>query len=137
MLAVDETRLALMPSASGGQVTFHAADELVAKVGYRLERVTARFMESKGGLALSLLHAEEGLFVVLLCITLNQADREPDMHCVAYDGHTVRDNYQGTKVKVLDASDCESKEKARAVFDSLFPPGLVVRLVNVYELVQR
>ena len=59
------------------------------------------------------------------------------MHCVAHGCFTVRDNYHGSKVKELNASDRESKEKARAVFDSLFPPGVAVRPMNVYELICR
>ena len=72
----------------------------------------------KGGSELSLL-STEGLFVVLLRVTHDKTDLAPDMHCVAYDGLTVRDNYRGDRVKVLDPSDRESEEKARAVFNSL------------------
>jgi hypothetical protein len=110
---------------------FVAADMYVQQFGLTLQRVTQRFMV-KGGVALNLLQSEAS-YVVQLTIAEGKEDKNPDEHCVAYDGATVRDNYKYTKVKELDASDRESKAAARNVFDSL-AKGFDVRIKNAYEL---
>ena len=70
-------------------------------------------------------------------VTYDNCDKKPDLHCVACDGETVRDNSRHAKVKrlhkVLDAGDRSSPDDARDVFRSLFP-GLKVVVKNVYEL---
>ena len=55
------------------------------------------------------------------------------MHCVAFDGLTIKDNHKYTKVKILEESDRRTVQGARAVFDSLFP-GHEARITNIYEL---
>ena len=130
-----ETRQALARTNPNGNVTFHAADALAVKLGCRLQRVTTPFQQ-QGGPELALLR-QEGLFVVQLSVTYGPDDLAPDLHCVAYDYLTVKDNYSHSKVKVLESRDRESKEIARVVFKSLFSPELVVRLKNIYELTQQ
>ena len=85
-----------------------------------------------GGLAFQLLQRVAGSFVVQLRVTTGPSDPKPDLHCVAYDGLTIKDNHKYTKIKILEASD-RSVQGARAVFDSLLP-GLQVRMINIYEL---
>ena len=68
-----------------------------------------------------------------LLVAYDKDDMDPDDHCVAYNGLTVRDNNKYHKVKELDEGDRSSPEKARAVFDSLYP-NMMVRIKSVYEL---
>ena len=131
-IEVDMTSLyAIMPTHPDRNTRFTVANTYVEQFGLTLQRVTSRFMKQKGGIAFHLLNAS-GLFIVQLRITNGKNDNEPDLHCVAYDGLTVRDNCRYSKVKELDATD-RTETKAREVFDSLFP-GLEVRINNVYEL---
>ena len=99
---------------------------------HRLPCVTKEFL-LKGGPAYHLLNTTGRLFLVHLLVSYGPDDKEPDDHCVAYDGLTVRDNGQYKKVKELDDGDRSSPEKARDVFDSLYK-GMMVRIKNVYEL---
>ena len=131
-ISVDiEAVRAIMPTDPDQNTRFAAADTYVRRFDLTLKRVTKRF-HKEGGIALALLRAS-GQFVVQLRVTTGKDDTQPDLHCVAYDGVTLRDNYRGTKVKDLDESDRSSAENAHKVFDSLFK-GLVVRIKNVYEL---
>ena len=107
-----------------------AADEYVHKFGLELSRVTKDFMGS-GGLAFQLMQVS-GSFVVQLRVTYGKDDTAPDLHCVAYDGLSIKDNYKYAKVKILEESD-RSLQGSRAVFDSLLP-DLQVRVMNVYQL---
>jgi len=130
---IEEVR-SIMPAAVPDQNTrFAKADEYVERFGLTLGRVTKRFHE-KGGPAFHLLRAS-GHYIVQLRVATGKDDAEPDLHCVAYDGATVRDNHRRAKVKELDASD-RTEQSACKVFDSLFP-GLEVRIKNVYELAPR
>eukprot|EP00908_Phaeocystis_cordata_P016495 Transcript_27755.p1 GENE.Transcript_27755~~Transcript_27755.p1 ORF type:complete len:381 (+),score=145.37 Transcript_27755:237-1379(+) len=122
----------IMPADAEHNTLFTAADAFVAAHGLELARVTPLFNNVKGGPELALLNAV-GFFVVQLRVTEGKDDKSPDLHCIAYDGVQLIDNYKYSKVKVIDASDRASKEDARAPFDSLFP-GLTVRITNVYEL---
>lgn len=123
----------IMPTDPDENTRFVAADEYVTQFGLTLQRVTQRFMQ-KGGVAYHLLNAT-GRFVVQLRITEGKEDKTPDLHCVAYDGETVRDNFKYAKVKNLDASD-RMPGNAHKVFDSLFK-NLEVRIKNVYELLPK
>ena len=107
-----------MPADPDANTRFTAMDKYVGKFGLTLQRVTGRF-HVKGGPALALLRSS-GHFVVQLRIATDKDDKEPDMHCVAYDGFTVMDNYKWCKPRILDERDRESEENARDVFDSLF-----------------
>ena len=89
-------------------------------------------MHSSGGLAYQLLQRVAGNFVVQLRVTYDSSDSTPDLHCVAYDGLTIKDNNKYTKVKILEESD-RTVEGSRSVFDSILP-GLQVRVINIYEL---
>ena len=70
-------------------------------------------------------------------VTYDNCDKKPDLHCVACDGKTVRDNSRHAKVKRL--TRCSTRATARRrttraiVFRSLFL-GLKVVVKNVYEL---
>ena len=131
-IKVDVDTVRTMMSDDLDQDTkFTKADEYVQHFGLSLQRVTPRF-KVKGGPELALLNAT-GFFVVQLTIAYNKDDKSPDKHCVAYDGLTVRDNYQYSKVKEIDSTDRSSPEDARAVFNSLFK-NMQVRIKNVYEL---
>jgi hypothetical protein len=135
-ISVDPEELrSIMPDDPTRNTLFSDADSYLEKHGLTLQRCTARFMVTgvKGGPQLALLRTK-GLFVVQLRITSGKEDKEPDLHCVAYDGETVRDNYKYSKVKELDRSDSEASGAARKVFDSLFKPGLYVSIKNIYEL---
>ena len=128
-----ETVRAIMPDGPDQNTKFSVADKFVKQFGLTLKRVTGTFNYGvKGGTALSLLRTK-GLFIVQLRIAYNKDDKAPDLHCIAYDGSTLRDNYQRAKVKELDSTDRSCSENARKVFDS-FSPGLEVRIKNVYEL---
>ena len=70
-----------------------------------------------------------------LRITLDKNDLKPDIHCVAYDGKTVRDNADGSTIKCVERKDRASKEAARALFDSFYP-WVWVRLGMVFEIVE-
>ena len=112
---------------------FTTAQTYVKSLGMRLrlESVTPKFT-FKGGPAFHILQTQ-GLFLVHLLVSYGSQDQEPDDHCVAYDGLTIRDNNMYKKVKELDDGDRSSPTKAREVFDSLYP-RMMVRIKNVYEL---
>jgi len=126
---LDDVR-SITPNATKN-TRFQLADEYVQRFGLRLERVTKQFMV-KGGPALKLFNTK-GLYMVQLRVAYDKEDKEPDLHCVAYDGQYVKDNNRYSKVKEIEDLDRSSRESARAVFDSLFK-GLQVRINNVYEL---
>ena len=121
----------MMPADPHANTLFSQADAYLGQFGLTLPRVTKRFMVA-GGVELALLKAP-GYYVAQLAVTFDNCDKKPDLHCVACDGETVRDNSRHAKVKVLDASDRSSPDNARDVFRSLFP-GLKVVVKNVYEL---
>ena len=115
---------------------FTNANGFVKNYGLTLSNVTAQFGTFKGGPALGLLQVTECLFVVQLRITKGNHDKKQlDFHCVAYDGCILRNNYRYSKVKIINEEDCNDKDKARKVFDSLFHKLKVqVRIMNVHEL---
>ena len=88
----------------------------------------------KGGPEYNLLK-RSGSYVVQLRVTKDSSDKSPDMHCVAYDGLTIKDNHKYTKVKIIEESD-RTLMGAREVFQSLLP-GLQVRVTNIYEIKKR
>ena len=53
-----------------------------------------------------------------------------DLHCVAYDGVSVRDNFQYAKVRLVEESDCNDPINAREVFRLLFKG----QSTNIYEM---
>ena len=100
--------------------------------GLQFTRVTKQFMRT-GGVAYHVLQQRGRLLAIQLRITNDKDDSEPDLHVVAFDGSTIRDNAADIKVKIVGQADRGSPEAAHALFDSL-APGLLVRIKNVYEL---
>ena len=129
---LDTIRAAIMGADLYTDALFTTAQSYVESLGLHLPCVTKYFL-LEGGPAFHLLNTT-GRFVVHLLVSYGPHDKDPDDHCVAYDGLTVRNNNQYTKVVVLDAGDRSSPESARKVFDSLYP-NMMVRIKNVYELV--
>ena len=99
----------------------------------RTHTSSSEFLRAKGGAELALLLQTNRLLIAQLTVTYDNLDMRPDLHCVAFDGAVVKDNWRQSKVKVIDSGDRETPARARAVFDSFFP-GLKVRVSNVYEL---
>ena len=129
---LEDVRISIMPDNPDENTLFGAAATYAATLGFELKCVSKEFQQTKGGYALNLLSRDHGSFLVQLRVTTGPTDLEPDLHVVAYDGKTVRDNNRYTKVKILELCD-RTKEGARLVFDSLFE-GLEVRIKNIYEL---
>jgi hypothetical protein len=125
----DQVR-AIMP-IDGGDTPFSSAQSYAQQHGQELQRVSHQFQSKKGGPELAVLNAK-GLYLIQVAIS-DDTDT-PNLHCIAYDGATLRDNDRYTKVKELDATDSESTQNARAVFRSLFPGARVV-IRNIYQLV--
>jgi hypothetical protein len=133
------------PLGKGEDVRFDVAIQAVATCNKTLVKVSKDFLHVKGGPELALLKVDTGRkFVVQLRITYAKSanggadDKNPDFHCVAYDGIMVKDSHKQTKVKVIQPSDRDKPKEARKVFKSLFrngAEGLKVELTNVYELV--
>jgi hypothetical protein len=117
--------------ASDGNTPFSDAMTYVRQYGYELKRVTQSFI-LKGGRELAILNAK-GLYLIQM--GLSDDTDTPNLHCIAYNGTTLRDNDRYTKVKKLDATDRSSTENARAVFRSLFLGALDVSIHNIYQLV--
>ena len=127
-------QLEALAPGSDLNTSFNAVDTFLQKEAkWSLLRVSSEFQNVKGGAALAVLQPTNRLLIAQLAVTYDNSDKEPDLHCVAYDGVVVKDNWQHSKVKVIDDTDRATPEQARAVFDSLFP-GLKVRVCNVYEL---
>ncbi len=97
-----------------------------------LLRVTGNFLSTIGGIAMAL-QRTKGNFLVQLHVTKNEFDKDGDKHCVAYDGVSVRDNFQYAKVKLVEDSDRNDPLNAREVFSSLFK-GQSAQITNIYEM---
>ena len=52
---------------------------------------------------------------------------------MAYYGVSVRDNFQYSKVKLIEESDRDDPLNARKVFSLLFK-GQIAQITNVYEM---
>ena len=129
---LDTVRTAIMGTELFKDALFTTAQTYVQTLGLRLSCITKDFC-LKGGPAYHVFNTTGRFLVVHLLVSFGAHDKEPDDHCVAYDGVTVRDNNQYKKVKQLDDGDRASPENARKVFDSLYP-NMMVRVKNVYEL---
>lgn len=130
----DNVQVAIMGDDLYKDALFTTAQTYVKSFGLSLPGVTAEF-NTRGGLAYNLLNAKGRKFIVHLLVSFGPHDKDPDDHCVAYDGITVRDNNKYKKVKVLDDGDRSSPDMARNVFDSLYPK-MMVRIKNVFELLR-
>ena len=95
--------------------------------GWSLPRVSREFLSVPGGPELAVLRETGRRLVLQLALTYNNADKNPDLHCVAYDGTAVKDNNQHSKVKEVIASDRSDPASALAVLQSLFK-GLKVHV---------
>ncbi len=82
---------------------------------------------------MALLQRTKGIFLVRLHVTNNEYDKDRDKHCVAYDGVSVRDNFQYAKVKLVEESDRNDPLNAREVFSLLFK-GQIAQITNIYEM---
>lgn len=130
---LEDVRSSIMPEDPNENTLFDAAGDYAATLGFTFLCVSKEFQKIKGGYAYNLFLREHGSFLVQLRVTTGPTDPDPpDLHVVAYNGSTVRDNNKYTKVKILEPSD-RTKEGARLVFDSLFN-GLEVRISNIFEL---
>jgi len=102
------------------------------------------FNRCKGGKEHALLQIFEGVFFVVLLVTVK--DMPPDKHVVVYDASYRSGNFRGaildgdskTPVKLLDDKDRAwsdgnpSIPNARFVFHSLFPSASSVRLKHAW-----
>ena len=88
--------------------------------GLSLPRVSREFLSEPGGPELAVLRETGRRLVLQLALTYDNADKNPDLHCVAYDGTAVKDNNQHSKVKEVIASDRSDPASALAVLQSLF-----------------
>ena len=122
----------IMPENPDQNARFEVADKYVQQFNLKLTCITKLFKQ-KGGPALALWRTKGRMFIIQLMVTYDNADKNPDLHCVAYDGVEVKDNNKKSKCKVIDDTDRSSPEEARKLLSSLFP-GLEVRVKNVYEL---
>ena len=128
-----EGLVALAPGADQN-TSFAAVDAYLRDGrGWSLPRVSREFLSVPGGPELAVLRETGRRLVLQLALTYNNADKNPDLHCVAYDGTVVKDNSQHSKVKEVIASDRSDPASALAVLQSLFK-GLKVHVKNVYEL---
>ena len=115
---------------------FAAAKAVLHTYHYSLTPVTAQYTKS-GGLEYRLLQQTDRRLVVQMKVSYKAPggkDQGPSLHCVAYDGSTVRNNNQYSKV--ITDSDRASVAGARKVFASLYPT-MEVRVTNVHELVDQ
>ena len=127
--------LSIMPPAGSTHDTLFTTADAYVRLTFnlRLRRVTAVFNSQKGGPEVAILRSA-GFFIIQLRITYDKDDKQPDLHCVAYDGVEIKDNARTAKVKIIEDVDRASTEGARKVFNSLFRHGLLVRIKNIYEL---
>ena len=128
---LETVRTAIMGADLYKDALYAVAQTFATSLGTHLEHVTPKFL-IKGGPEYHLLQTQ-GLFLVHLLVSYGPDDDDPDDHCVAYDGLTVRDNNQYKKVKELDDNDRSTTDLARAVFKSLYPK-MMVRIKSIYEL---
>lgn len=118
-----------MPSESAYKVRFREADEYLKQFGLALRRVTKDFM-LKYGPQFNLLRTR-GLYMVQMRVAYDCEDKSPELHCIAYDGVSLKGN--GRCSKEIDERERSSYEDARKAFDSLFP-GVESRVNNIYKL---
>ncbi len=72
-------------------------------------------------------------FLVQLHVTNIDHDKDGDKHCVAYDGVSVRDNFQYAKVKLVEESDRNDPLNEWEVFSSLFK-GQIAQKTKIHEM---
>lgn len=117
---------------------FEDMNEFISKqFNKRLVRVTNKFRK-KLGTVYHLFQVRKGYFVVQLRILEPNDTNPPDLHCMAFNGESVKDNWAGrngrTAWRMLEDEDRACPKKSLAVFQSL-RPGLDISIKNIYELV--
>jgi len=132
-LDINAVRKSIMPADPNKNTCFKDVDKYARKkYNISLQRVTGNFLHAIGGIAMALLQRTKGNFLVQLHVTNNDHDKDGDKHCVAYDGVSVRDNFQYAKVKLVEESDRNDPLNAREVFSSLFK-GQIAQITNIDE----
>ena len=111
---------------------FFVAEAFVKQFGLTLARVTQQF-KIAGGEELAILSERTGHYIIQLHITVDKHDKEPDLHCVYYNGRAIADNQKYSKIIYIQDKDRKSTRSARDVFD-VVAPELTVRISNVYKL---
>ena len=96
---LGDVRASIMPDNPDEDTLFTAAADYAVTLSFVLACVSKEFQQGKGGLEFHLLSRDHGYFLVQLRVTTGPTDPEPpDLHVVAYDGKTIRDNNKYTKV---------------------------------------
>ena len=75
-----------------------AQDYVKKNFGLTLDRITKEF-KVKGGEQLALLSKRGGHYIIQLRVLLDNNDKEPDKHCVFYNGSELVDNQKHSKVE--------------------------------------
>ena len=133
-LDINAVRKSIMPADPNKNTCFKDVDKYARKYyNISIQRVSGNFSNAIGGIAMALLQRTKGNFLVQLHVTKNEFDKDGDKHCVAYDGVSVRDNFQYANVKLVEESDRNDPLNAREVFSSLFK-GQIAQITNIYEM---
>ncbi len=111
---------------------YSVAQEYVKKFNLKLERVTSTF-KVKGGEAFALLQRRTGYLVQIRVFDREDPAAAPDNHCIFYSGSEILDNQMSSKVLVIQESDRQDINSARAVFHAI-DNRRNVRIANVYQL---
>jgi hypothetical protein len=112
---------------------YSVAQEYVKnKFNLTLERVTSTF-KVKGGEAFALLQCRTGYLVQIRVFDREDPAAAPDNHCIFYSGSEILDNQKSSKVIVIQESDRQDINSARAVFHAI-DDRRNVRIANVYQL---
>jgi len=91
---INAVRKSIMPADPNKNICFKDVDKYSRKYyNISLQRVTGNFLNAIGGIAIALLQRKQGNFVVQLHITENGNDKDRDIHCVVYDGISVRNKF--------------------------------------------
>jgi hypothetical protein len=133
-LDINAVRKSIMPTDPNKNTCFKDVDKYARKYyNISIQRVSGNFSNAIGGVAMALLQKTKGNFLVQLHVTKEKYDKDGEKHCVAYDGVSVRDNFQYAKVKLVEERDRNDPLNAREVFSSLFK-GQIAQITNIYEM---
>ncbi len=119
-LNINAVQKSIMPADPNKNTCFKDVDKYARKYyNISLQSVTGNFLSTIGGIAMAFLKTK-GNFLVQLHVSNNGNDKDGEKHCVAYDGVSVRDNFQYAKVTLVEESDCNNPFNAREVFSFLY-----------------
>jgi hypothetical protein len=105
-LDINAVRKSIMPADPNKSTCFKDVDKYARKeYNISLQRVTGNFLHAIGGIAMALLQRTKGNFLVQLHVTKDEFEKDGNKHCVAYDGVSVRDNFQYATVMLVEESD--------------------------------